>query len=189
MSRLAARPASRFALVASAALSLAACQDATAPTARDARERSSTVNPSAAVVRSTSGQVGKVTTPYPSVHCVGAAGGFEVHVLGATAYPSQMMSASERVTQQVYLYKWTGASWANVSSRVATRTSFPALMPTVGFTSLQSQGYYKVVTKFTWQVYTASGWTNSGTKIVDYNQAADYKGFYAGSSGPGYCYL
>ncbi len=49
-------------------------------------------------------------------------------------------------------------------------------MPTVAFSSLTA-GYYKVVTRFTWSVYTASGWST------------DYTGAYGGQAGPGYCYL
>ena len=190
MPRIAVRPApctaSRLALAAALSLSLAACQDVTAPVDGAAANR---IAPSAAVVRSTSGQYGDVRTPYPSVQCWGpAATDYRVSVRGATAYPAQMMSSGERVTQQVYLYRWTSAGWSAIASRTATRSVGPVVMPAATFSYL-TQGHYKVVTRFTWQLYTSAGWTTIGTKIVDYNQAIDYNASYGAAAQTGFCTL
>jgi hypothetical protein len=99
-----------------------------------------------------------------------------------------MMVSSERVTQQVFLYKWTSSGWTAFPPKIATKSVGPVTMPTVTFSELAS-GYYKVVTRFTWSVYKTSGWSAIGSKVVDYSMASDYTAADGGKAGPGYCYL
>ena len=98
------------------------------------------------------------------------------------------MGPSEQVSQQVFLYQWTSTGWTAFPPRIATKSVGPVIMPTVTFSGL-TPGYYKVVTRFTWSVYTASGWSAIGSKVVDYGTASDYTAAYGGQAGPGYCYL
>jgi hypothetical protein len=198
MSHPASRSVACVALLAYIAFSLAACQDATGPTPESPSTEPASpaaptspagLKPSAAVVRSTSGQVGDVRTPYPSARCWGtAAGGSRrVSLLGATVYPAQMMTSGEQASQQVFLYKWTSTGWTAFPPKIATRGVGPVTMPTVTFSNL-TPGYYKVMTRFTWSIYM-TGWSDIGTKVVDYSMASDYTGAYGGQAGPGYCYL
>jgi predicted small secreted protein len=205
MSHSTARSVSRFALLVYAAATLAACNDTTGPTS-DGPSAASTspagptsqVSPTspdgpklaAAVITSNWGQVGDVRTPYPSVRCWGtsAGGSRRLSLLGATAYPAQMMTSGEQVSQQVFLYKWTSTGWTAFPPKIATKSVGPVTMPTVTFSSL-TPGYYKVVTRFTWSIYTASGWSAIGSKVVDYSTAKDYTGAFGGQAGPGYCTL
>jgi hypothetical protein len=100
-----------------------------------------------------------------------------------------MMTSGEQVSQQVFLYKWTNTGWTAFPPKITTRSiGGPLTMPTVTFGSLTS-GYYKVVTRFTWSISTASGWSAIGSKVVDYKTASDYTGAYGGQAGPGYCTL
>jgi hypothetical protein len=102
------------------------------------------------------------------------------------------MVSSEKVTQQVYLYKWTSTGWTAFPPKIAAKSVGPVIMPTVTFSGL-TPGYYKVVTRFTWSVYNLpggpSGWSAIGAKVVDYNTARDYTGADGAQAGPGYCYL
>lgn len=205
MSHSTARPVSRFALLVYAAVTLAACNDTTGPTHGDPSSAftppaspTSLVSPTspdgpklaAAVITSTWGQVGDVRTPYPSARCWGTAtgGSRRLSLLGATVYPAQMMTSGEQVSQQVFLYKWASTGWTAFPPKIATKSVGPVTMPTVTFSSL-TPGYYKVVTRFTWSIYTASGWSAIGSKVVDYSTAKDYTGAYGGQAGPGYCTL
>jgi hypothetical protein len=148
----------------------------------------------AATISSTWGQVGRVATPYPSARCWGTNTPVATEVsrrlslLGATVDPAQVMGPSERVSQQVFLYKWTSTGWTAFPPRIATKSVGPVTMPTVTFSEL-TPGYYKVVTRFTWSVYTTSGWSTIGSKVVNYSMASDYTAAYGGQAGPGYCYL
>ena len=196
-----------------AALLATACSDSTGPTTgAEGSDAGSPSTPAAgssaqtasavpagsqlasATITSTSGQVGEVRTPYPSARCWGTNTPIATEVsrrlslLGATVYPAQVMGPSERVTQQVFLYKWTSTGWTAFPPRIATKTVGPVTMPTVTFSNL-TPGHYKVVTRFRWSVYRTSGWSTIGSKVVDYSSASDYTGAYGGQAGPGYCYL
>jgi hypothetical protein len=205
MSHSAIRSVSGFALLVYVAASLAACNDTTGPAPEDPTAGStlpagpspaSATSPdaprvAAAIITSTWGQVGEVRTPYPSARCWGTATGGtrRLSLLGATAYPAQMMTSGEQVSQQVFLYKWTSTGWTAFPPKITTSRIGGALtMPTVTFSGLVP-GYYKVVTRFTWSIYTASGWSAIGSKVVNYGTASDYTGAYGGKAGPGYCIL
>ena len=81
-------------------------------------------------------------------------------------YPAQVMGPSEQVSQQVFLYKWMSTGWTAFPPKIPRNSVGPVTMPTVTFGNLTS-GYYKVVTRFTWSTYQASGWTAIGSKVVD----------------------
>jgi hypothetical protein len=203
---------SPFALLTLAALVLTACSDTTAPKSEKPKTASDApAGVSLARVVSSSGYVGGVATPYPSVACDGGIGGRSIFVYGATVSPATgIISISQQVVGDVFLYRYTTTGWVSVAAvrtqsremsggvQIAGMTN-RATLPNTSFSrDVYGQplpaGYYSVKTRMTWMndAYANGFYAQTGIKWLAYSDAADYKlagTFGRITAGPGWCYI
>ena len=224
MSFLVVRPlapaALRLAAVAGIALVLGACADTTAPsapatptTAEAARPTLSPKAPALAQLPASTGRVGGVATPYPSVSCGGAVAGINrsVFVYGATVSPATgIISSSQYVVGDVFLKRYTKAGWVTVNIVRTKSGSMSGGVQIVGMTDRATlpnvfierdasgqalpAGYYSVQTRMSWMndAYSNGFYANVGEQWVNYSDRADYaptSTFGQITTGAGWCYI
>jgi hypothetical protein len=205
---------SSLTLLATAALCLTACSDATAPQAEKPHTPSADAPAGAAQAQlgSPSGAVGGVWTPYPSVACQGlTVSNRAVWVSGATVSPATgILSSSQDVYGDVFLYRYASTGWILVntlrtkSAPLSGSIQIPGVtdrvaMPNAYFRSDSNgqplpAGYYSVLTRFTWMNDAmANGFYHqTGTRWVSYSDADDYQrstAFGRILTGTGWCYI
>jgi hypothetical protein len=135
---------------------------------------------------------GYVRIPAGSAQCSSFYGIRFVNVRGINVSVSGGTSAlwSQSVAQEVWLYRWNGASWVYAKG-VRTDTSLGATHAFAtlkdAWFSLASGGTYRVVVRFTWFANGGGGWVTAASKTYDFNGQAEYTVSSGGSTGAGYC--
>jgi hypothetical protein len=182
------RPASTLALAALAALTLTACQDATAPRPAAA----SPPKPSLAYVSERSGTVGQVYARTPSVSCQSASElqlrSIAVKGLTVTGAP---VTGTQGAWATVILYKYTSYGWRQVDQRTAVVQTTPGsydYFRNAEFTLL-GPGSYHVMTTVVWKNLYWDGYRAIGGKTVAYGSASDYYASGDVRVGAGFCTL
>jgi hypothetical protein len=94
------------------------------------------------------------------------------------------------VAEEVWVYRWNGASWVYVGGR-RTDTSLGAIgsFATIKDAELflNSGGIYHVMVRFTWFANGGLGWVTTASRTYDFDKQAEYAVATGGVTGVGYC--